>query len=232
MSYYIRIFGTENAAPTIAELREWTASAGGSLKIGKEDIEDRWSSLTLLDNKGQKIATLARISVGEDMGTGATDGNGAGHMAPAKGEKEITAEKPSGEGGSTEVARFLSETKSRRPAPSAQWVVNQLDQCQIIYRFQILYGMAENNGWEVFNEVLSALRDYCGGIVHSEAEGFTNEDGCQITWEFSDDVTGIRNMAIWENNGWTKFKMDLANRKQRMSFLNGQVPAGAEMIED
>jgi hypothetical protein len=65
-------------------------------------------------------------------------------------------------------------------------------------------------------------------IVQADGEGFTNEDGYHIIWDFSDQVTGPWWMAVLVNGRWVPFKMDLANRGHREAFLAGRVPAGVE----
>jgi hypothetical protein len=64
--------------------------------------------------------------------------------------------------------------------------------------------------------------------MQADGEGFTNEEGYHILWQFHDGVTGEWNMAVRNFFGqWTRFTMDLGDNLQRKEFLNGKVPKGA-----
>jgi len=56
------------------------------------------------------------------------------------------------------------------------------------------------------------------------AEGFTNEDGYQIVWQFSDSVSGPWNMGVLQDGIWHHFEMDLGDPDHRVAFLKGRVP--------
>ena len=48
-----------------------------------------------------------------------------------------------------------------------------------------------------------------------------------ILWQFHDGAKGPWNMAILAEDGrWICFEMDLGNRAQRASFLDGRLPDG------
>jgi hypothetical protein len=69
-----------------------------------------------------------------------------------------------------------------------------------------------------------------GGVLQADSEGFTNEDGYNILWQFSDGVKGKWNMAILEDEKWIPFEMDLGNAEQRREFFDGRVPPGACLL--
>jgi hypothetical protein len=76
-------------------------------------------------------------------------------------------------------------------------------------------------------ELKAILWNQVGGIIQADAEGFTNEDGYQILWQFSDSVTGTWWMGVFQHGSWIHFEMDLGNRQHREAFLRGEMPAGA-----
>jgi RNA polymerase sigma factor (sigma-70 family) len=59
-------------------------------------------------------------------------------------------------------------------------------------------------------------------------QGFSNEDGYHILWQFSDSVDGEWWMGVLQDGRWQHFQMDLGNRKQRESFFQGQIPDGTK----
>ncbi len=112
-----------------------------------------------------------------------------------------------------------------------KWLKSFLPRVKIIYAFQILGGADEGNGWEVINEIKELIWNKLGGIFQSDGEGFSNEDGYHILWQFSDSVSGHWNMAIKKTfGGWAAFEMDLGDNEQRQAFFIGKVPKGANKI--
>jgi hypothetical protein len=79
--------------------------------------------------------------------------------------------------------------------------------------------------------VKDSIHAQVGGIIQADHEGFTEERGFQILWQFSDSVTGPWWMAVLRDGKWIRFQMDLGNRKHRKAFLAGKVPDGVTMGE-
>jgi hypothetical protein len=70
-----------------------------------------------------------------------------------------------------------------------------------------------------------------GGILQADGEGFSNEDGYLILWQFADTVDGDWNMAVLDKDGsWIRFQMNLGDPEQRAAFLKGRVPEGAKIL--
>jgi hypothetical protein len=70
-----------------------------------------------------------------------------------------------------------------------------------------------------------------GGILQADQEGFSNEDGYQILWQFDRDHIGPWKMAVLgSNSAWIAVQMDLANPKHKEAFLNGWVPEGVKLL--
>jgi hypothetical protein len=94
---------------------------------------------------------------------------------------------------------------------------------------QILSGSDRDDGWDSTHAIQEEIRDSVGGIFQADHEGFSNEDGDHILWEFDDSVTGPWNMAVLGPDGdWIPFEMELGDRRQREAFWAGEVPDGAK----
>jgi len=74
---------------------------------------------------------------------------------------------------------------------------------------------------------MDALREHAGGIQQADGEGFSNEDGFHILWQFSEKATGSWWMAVLDETGkWVTYPMDLGNEKHRKAFKEGRIPPG------
>jgi hypothetical protein len=101
---------------------------------------------------------------------------------------------------------------------------------KVIYAFQLLSGTDFEDGWAPLHRLYNAVWDHAGGILQSDGEGFSDENGFTILWQFSSSVTGKWNMGLLKDSRWVHFEMDLGNEQHRNAFLNGQVPDGAKIL--
>ncbi len=62
--------------------------------------------------------------------------------------------------------------------------------------------------------------------MQADGEGFSNEDGDHVLWQFSEDVSGLWWMAVYREGAWCPFQMDLGNAEHRSAFFEGRVPPG------
>ena len=131
-----------------------------------------------------------------------------------------------GELGADEVAEFLDEIEGCKPDSAANWLRDYLAGVQYIYALQILSGAEMDDGWSAICAVRDAIRGVVGGISQADGEGFSNEDGYHILWQFSDAVEGLWWMAVLRDGEWVTFQMELGNRKHREAFFRGEIPAG------
>ena len=130
--------------------------------------------------------------------------------------------------GQAEIDEFLDQISSCRPDSSRRWVAEYLGQVRVIYGFQPLAGTQFENGWEL----LAIVRDRIwsiGGIIQADAEGFSNENGYHILWQFPDDVSGLWWMGVLREGMWVHFQMDLGEEAHRQAFFRGEVPGGVEI---
>ena len=76
----------------------------------------------------------------------------------------------------------------------------------------------------------SGIWSFAPSIIQADNEGFTNEDGFHILWQFGESVDGPWWMGVLCDDQWRHFQMDLGNRQQRERFLQGQLPEGVELV--
>ena len=136
-----------------------------------------------------------------------------------------------GQLGAEEVQEFLENIQGEKPDSAARWLTSFLPRVKVIFALQLLNGTEVGDGWSGVHAIQGALWSELGGILQSDGEGFTNEDGYHILWQFGGDPRGSWKMAVLENNGnWTAFEMKLEDRNQRQAFLEGHVPPGARIL--
>jgi hypothetical protein len=131
--------------------------------------------------------------------------------------------------GAAEIGEFLREIADCEPASAATWLTDYLRRVRMIYAFQVLDGTEKPHGWEILGALKSIIWKKVGGIFQADGEGFSNDQGYHILWQFSDNVKGSWWMGILKDNGWVHFQMELGDTKQREAFLRGDVPQGARL---
>jgi hypothetical protein len=201
MGYYIRVLGTKSDHPDFDYLRNALAESSSTAVLKLETgTETNWEQLVLTHPNGPEIAILEYNSV------------------------------ISGGLGQEELEEFIAEVGHYQPRSAAQWLKAYLIQIKAIYAFQLLSGTDVKNGWSALHALQGAIWTKAGGVVQADSEGFTNEDGYNILWQFSDGVKGKWNMAVLENEKWIPFEMDLGSAEQRRAFFDGRVPPGARLL--
>lgn len=119
---------------------------------------------------------------------------------------------------------FIEEIDDCKPETGVEWLKEYLASVKTIFAFQHLQGADTEEGGNVLNTLRSHLWERGGAILQADNEGFTNEEGFHIVWQFSDSVSGPWNMGILQDGTWYHFKMDLGDPDHRTAFLNGEVP--------
>jgi hypothetical protein len=127
-----------------------------------------------------------------------------------------------------EIAEIEAEVSRCLPTSGAEWLRAYLPSVRTIYAFQLLEALNKNNGWTALHETKTALWNTVGGIFQADGEGFSNEEGYQILWQFSDHADGDWWVAVLRDGAWQNFKIDLGNSSHREAFKRGQVPDGVE----
>jgi hypothetical protein len=203
MGYYIRVLGTDNKDVPASLLQEAIDAEKLQARVKLESGKDAaWDQVVVEHPDGQEITAIERNPV-------------------VKGEL-----------GEEELQELVEETGDAKPASAAQWLADYLPNVKVIYALQILHGGAEvGEGWRIIQIVQNALWNQVGGVLQADDEGFSNEEGYHILWQFSDHVKGPWNMALLDSDGtWVKFTMDLGDKKQRQAFMAGKVPPKAKII--
>lgn len=130
-----------------------------------------------------------------------------------------------------EIEEFKDEILECKPVSASKWLYKYLDKVKVIYAFHLFNASMKEENYPIIETIKSAIWSKVGGIFQADNEGFSNEDGYHILWQFSDDVTGEWNMAVKNFfGGWTNFTMDLGDETQRKEFLAGKVPKNSKKL--
>ena len=203
MGYYIRVLGSQDPDIHIDEFIESLAADGLTARFEFDPAEQsgKWTMLDILNAEGEPLAQLERNPVNE------------------------------GELGQEELDEFKEDIQDYKPASAVKWLTNYFDKVKVIYAFQMLNAAFENGNFEVVSKIKTKIWNKTRGILQADNEGFSNEDGFHILWQFSDTVTGDWSCAVRNWLGkWDKFVMDLGDTTQRQEFQDGKVPKKAKRI--
>jgi len=129
-----------------------------------------------------------------------------------------------------ELGDFLEELEDCKPETSVDWLKEYLAEVKTVYAFHHLQGAETVDGSSALHALRSHLWERGDAIIQADNEGFTNEEGFHIVWQFSDSVSGPWNMAVLQDNAWQQFKMDLGDPDHRAAFLEGEMPSDLSAI--
>jgi hypothetical protein len=195
VGYYTRVLSKQEEFPTLDELAQSIRTDHPEYNLTVESgTEEEWESLLLSGNDDVEVAVVERNPVAN------------------------------GSLGQDEIAEFLEETADCKPKSGVRWLAGFLGEVKTIYAFQHLQGSETEGGSNVLNALRSAIWERGDAIIQADGEGFTNEDGYHIVWQFSDSVSGPWNMGVYKDGLWHHFKMDLGDPDHRAAFLEGDVP--------
>ncbi len=201
MGHCTRVLSKDEAFPSLEELAELIQSEHPDFKLAMEEgSEEEWEILLLSSRDDVEVALIERNPVTE------------------------------GSAGQDEIADFIEDTRDCLPESGVQWLHEYLDEVRTIYVFQPLQGADTEEGSDTLHTLRSALWERGDAIIQADGEGFTNEDGYHIVWQFSDEVSGPWNMGVYQDNLWHHFKMDLGDPEHRAAFLAGEVPEDLSTI--
>lgn len=201
MGYYTRVLSKYEDYPSFAELTEAVQTDHPSFKLSIEaGTEDEWEALLLSSDGEIEVAVLERNPV--------TDGSI----------------------GQDEIAEFMEDTRDCKPEEGVEWLHGFLAEVKTIYSFQHLVGSETEEGLAALHALRSFLWQRGESIIQADMEGFTNEDGYHIVWQFSDTVSGAWNMAVLQDGTWHHFQMDLGDPDHREAFFRNEVPPDATSV--
>lgn len=201
MGYYTRVLTTTHNAVTAAVLSRALKEAGSSAVVQLDDGADdaTWEQLTLSHPGGPEIAMIER-SVVED-----------------------------GSLGEAEIQEFEDELDETLPKSSAAWLRSFFPRVRCVFSFQHLSGSHTDEGFAALRAVRDAFWQLAPAIIQADGEGFTDEDGYQITWDFSEKVKGDWWMGLFKDGKPVHFQMNLGNSAHREAFKSGVVPEGVKL---
>jgi hypothetical protein len=196
MAYYTRVLSKDEEFPSFEELAQLIQAEHPDYKLTiEEGSEEEWETLLLSSADDVEVALIERNPVS------------AGSI------------------GQDEIAEFIEETRDCKPESGVQWLADYLAEVKMIYAFQHLQGAETVEGGNALHALRSALWERGEAIIQADNEGFTNEDGYHIVWQFSDSVSGPWNMGVLQDGVWYHFTMDLGDPDHRLAFFKGEVPS-------
>ena len=202
MAYYTRVLSKDDNFPSFHELADLLRTDHPSCKLTiEEGDEDEWETLLLTGDDEVEIALLERKPVDD------------------------------GSPGQDEIADFIEDTHECKPESGVAWLHDFLAEVKTVFSFQHLLGANSEEGSAALHALRSTLWEGGGAIIQADHEGFTNEEGYHIVWQFSDTVSGAWNMAVLQEGTWHHFKMDLGDPDHREAFLNGEVPRDVSSVQ-
>jgi hypothetical protein len=200
MGYYVRVLSTSAECVPLSELHATLEEENLRASISADDDSvESWDQIILIHADGREISSI---------------------------ERNLVEDGSLGEG---ELAEFAEAVANCQPANAAKWLIDYFRRVRCIYAFQVLSGADYQNGWDILDAIKRCIWSFAPSILQADDEGFTNEDGYHILWQFNDSVKGDWWMAVLQDGQWKKFQMELGNRKQREAFFRGQVPDDARL---
>jgi hypothetical protein len=201
MPYYTRVLSKDEESPSFEELAQLVRAGHPDYRLTVETGEqDEWEALLLSSVDEVEVAVVERNPVFD------------------------------GSVGQDEIADFLEDLQECKPESGVQWLTEFLGEVKTIYAFQHLQGAEMEEGGNVLHALRSVLWERGDAIIQADNEGFTNEEGFHIVWQFSDSVSGPWNMGVLQDGTWHHFKMDLGDPDHRAAFLAGEVPEDLTVI--
>jgi hypothetical protein len=195
MGYYTRVLSKDEEFPPLDELAQFVRTEHPHFKLTLEEgTVEEWESLLLSGIDDVEVAVIERNPVFD------------------------------GSLGQDEIADFIEEIQDFKPKSGVEWLRDFLASVKTIYAFQHLQGSETVDGSNALHALRSKLWERGDAILQADGEGFTNEEGYHIVWQFSDSVSGAWNMGVLQDGVWRHFSMDLGDPDHRAAFLKGSVP--------
>jgi hypothetical protein len=195
VGYYTRVLSKDEEFPAFDSLAQFIRETHPDYRLTLESgEEEEWESLLLSGNDEVEVAVIERNPVAD------------------------------GSLGQDEIAEFIEEIEECQPESGVDWLKDYLAEVKTVYAFQHLQGDNTEGGSNALHAVRTRLWERGDAIIQADGEGFTNEEGFHIVWQFSDKVSGRWNMGVLQDGVWYHFEMDLGDPDHRAAFLAGEVP--------
>ena len=131
------------------------------------------------------------------------------------------------------LASHLASIAGAKPDSAVMWLTEYLKRVRAIYTLEVLDARPEGDGedWEVVWAIQSAILESTGGILQADGEGYSNDAGDHILWQFDEGASGTWRMAVLDElERWQRFEMELSDPAARDAFLGGRVPESARRL--
>ncbi len=195
MPNHTRVLSQQDDFPSFEELRDFVRSSHLDCRLALESGDpDDWETLLLSTTDDIEIAVLERNPVDD------------------------------GSAGQDEIADLQEDIAGCKPESSVDWLNNYLAEVRMVYSFQHLQGAETVDGSNALHALRAHIWERGESILQADGEGFTNEEGYHILWQFADNVSGPWSMGVYKDDLWHHFKMDLGDPDHRAAFLAGEVP--------
>ena len=194
MGYFIRVLGLYPDAIPAGELETALLADGLTAVIDPDHKEDPWSVIDVEAPDGLKLAQIEKNFVFP------------GCLAQE------------------ELDEFRLLIRAHQPLSAVEWLDKYFDRVKVMYAIRVLDGALIDDNMEIVDSLKRAVWGKSGGLLQHDMEGFSNEEGFHILWQFPDDITGDKYCAVLEGGVWVRFRMDLGDPFQRMAFWAGEVP--------
>jgi len=159
LAYYTRVLSKDEEFASFEDLAQSIRAEHPEYKLTiEEGSEEGWETLLLSGNDGVEVALIERNPVSD------------------------------GSAGQDEVADFIEDIRDCKPDSGVEWLEEYLRSVKTVYAFQHLQGAETEEGGAALHALRSALWERGDAIIQADSEGFTNEDGYHIVWQFSDSV--------------------------------------------
>ncbi len=197
MAYYIRVLGLQDIDIHLDELSAALKTAGlkAAFQLGESCEPRKW---TMLEVRAEHGAFLVQIE--------------RNRVVPGKLAQQ-------------ELDEFREIIREHQPLSAVQWLDKYFGQITVVYAFRVMDAALLDDNFEIVSALKTAIWGRTGGLLQNDQEGFSNDNGDHILWQFPDDVTGDKYCAVLDDKGgWQRFRMDLGDPFQRMAFWAGEVP--------
>jgi hypothetical protein len=197
MAYYLRVLSLEDVDIHLDDLTAALQVAGlkASFELGERCEPRKWSMIEVSAGNGARLAQIERNRVVP------------GKLAQA------------------ELDEFREIIRVHQPLSAVHWLDQYFHRIKVIYAFRILDAALLDDNFEIVSALKQAIWTRTGGLLQNDEEGFSNDNGDHILWQFPDEVSGDKYCAVLDSQGnWQRFRMDLGDPFQRMAFWAGEVP--------
>lgn len=195
VAYYTRVLSKDEEFPAFEELAQFIRAEHPDYRLTiEEGSEEEWETLLLAGDDEVEVALIERLPVFD------------------------------GSQGQDDISDLTEDLWDVKPESGAEWLKSYLEEVKTIYALQHLQGSETVDGGNALHALRARLWERGDAILQADGEGYTNEEGFHIVWQFNDSISGPWNMGVYKDDMWFHFKMDLGDPDHREAFLNGEVP--------